>query len=296
MLVAACAAFALQLAEALRGLRRAAALGVCVCVLSLAGTAEAAPPAGAAPAPSPEPGIYDLAVVDRVLHCAALEGNPVSAEDRELLTRELASLRQAFGAASRAGALAETGGTAARGGGAAPESQDCFTSQSAQCVRDLRLTRCEDLAAQMSAGAGGGLIGGGEPPTWARLYAAALAGKVRQCATAEQGRPPMPDEERLLGDFAGRMAGVLAMFTQGGACSVDEEALEQCLATVQALDCGGLAAAVNERDEAQVRGLLAPCPGFLRCGRSLDEIDAAVGTDRVQHRGAGPAPRGGRRR
>ncbi len=281
-----------------RGVIEPGDLGALVGLLALclASSAAAGPP-GASPAPragAAEPGIYDLALVDRVLHCAALEGESVSAQDRELLTREVASLRRAFGAAARAAAAAPRDG-ASRAGRPAVTSESCFESQSTQCVRELRLTRCEDLGRQLEAGGAEGLVPAGEPPTWARLYGAALAGRVRECAAAERGRAAMPAEEHLLGEFATRMAGVLSLLTSRGTCTVDEEALETCLGVVQGLDCQAMARSLQARDEAQLKGMLQPCPGFLRCGRPRAAPPAGGGPDGGRH-GGGGAPRRGRRR
>ena len=110
------------------------------------------------------------------------------------------------------------------------------------------------------------------PPVWAVAWARGIRDKVLGCYEAEQGVPL--DDPAILADmtrFADGLAAAMAPLAAG--CTVDEEKLDSCRATLASMECSALAAALEPGAQGLVQTLMAGCEGFLQCGLDTGDDD-----------------------
>lgn len=211
---------------------------------------QAAPPDDLATAVSP----LALALIDRVLDCAAREGPVPTDADRSLL---------------RAAAPALAARLEAEGGYCRASEEELATA----CDERLREESCEVLGAVLAPPTVP--AAGGDEPRWAADYADALADRVIDCAARELGREPAKAELEAAARLRDHLAFFFGSFTRVGACRPDSERLPRCLAAIEAMSCERLASQTGQGLQSFAEAMALGCRGFLSCGTPPPEPRAA---------------------
>jgi hypothetical protein len=231
-------------------LRLVGTLALCALAAStaLAGEGEATDatdPASPDDAPTAAMTPADLEpLVDRLVSCAQAEGTDVSAEDRGTL-RDLGSLL----AGKLGGAL------------------DAGPCNDAACVGTLATTDCTTLGLALASGSFA-LGPTGPTPPWAKAWADAIGAKILACWAEEQGgAAPSADDVARVGAFTAALGAGVGAQTAGGGCTVNEGALDGCLAAIRAKGCAEMAAYLDT--ESDGASFVAACGGLIDCGAGL---------------------------
>ncbi len=145
------------------------------------------------------------------------------------------------------------------------EEGSCTENDAAvlSCATDVATWSCETLSTNLEDAMTGGL-GGGTAPPWASSYAAAMAGKVVECFTAEAGAPPTAEQTSDIATYENILAG--AMGSMGSACLLNQDQFNQCLSGIALISCDALAAQISSDAAITATAFVNSCEGFLDCG------------------------------
>ena len=211
-------------------------------------------------ADSVDQGAYNTAFMDKIIECYEQEGGALMPGDRAVLER---SLGQLSGMIQRQA----SNGSGQNGSG----DENCFKTQSAECVENIRQIQCNQLAQQMT-NTNEGLLPLGAAPAWAIDYVATLSDKIIACYKEEGNTTLSQSDQDKIAGFKEKMARVLGLFTADGRCQIDQEAKLNCTTSIMGMKCSDMANFVATGDIAMFQSMMKVCGGFLKCGDPLAKL------------------------
>lgn len=240
---------------------------IILAILLVAGSAAAQDPGSGQPGASPagQSSPVNDALMTKFLSCYQEEAE-VTAEDKATIKQFAGDLAEGLAKAM------EVGSKAAKinlKGAAAPKAAQVLDPQA------IAGYSCKDLASKLEKALTSGgldqLLGDSPAEPWAVAYTSAINEKVLECYSVEVKRAATEEEKSKLTQFNGRMAKMVSLLTNTGACSIEQSKQPACFQGIKQILCSDISTALGSDAGQLVKALSGACAGYINCG-----IEAAI--------------------